>query len=97
MPPDPPKDVDMVDIRTITYTPTSGHKGRKHLAGAGGGKAGLGGQSPCCDNAAGGAAATPRLSGGGGGGDGDDDITLKLLDFGGTEDVHAVHGLFFSG
>lgn len=25
------------------------------------------------------------------------DITLKLWDFGGTEEFHAVHGLFFSG
>jgi len=75
----------MVDIRTVTYhTPTSSHKGREHLRGAGGGEAGRGGQSPCGENATGGAAATPRLSGGGGGGEGGDNITLKLWDLGGT-------------
>lgn len=91
-----------MDIRTVTYTPTPTRKGRKHLPGEGGGerRGDNGGESN--NNAFG--AGTPRLSGcqsgesGGGeaGGGGDANITLKLWDFGGTEEFHAVHGLFFS-
>lgn len=43
---------------------------------------------------------TASGSGGGwgaGGGSGEAEITLKLWDFGGTEEFHSVHGLFFSG
>ncbi|CAB1096057.1 unnamed protein product [Ectocarpus sp. CCAP 1310/34] len=96
--PDSPEQVAM-DIQTVTYTPTSGHRGRKHLGGGGVGvvRPEEGGKDNS-DNAAG--VATPKLSGYGGDGGGDGDtrnITLKLWDFGGTEDFHAVHGLFFSG
>ena len=108
--PDSPEEVAM-DIRTVTYTPTSSQRGgRKRLSGDGGGGAmgrgsqGTAGGGGNGDHAS--ATATPRLSGyggssgGGGGGSGserDANITLKLWDFGGTEEFHAVHGLFFSG
>lgn len=96
-----------MDIRTVTYTPTSSQRGgRKRLPGdVGGGGTAVGWGPP--DTGGGGSGnnastpATPRLSGygggGGGGGEGDANITLTLWDFGGTEEFHAVHGLFFSG
>eukprot|EP00752_Nemacystus_decipiens_P009048 g8079.t1 len=103
--PDSPKEVAM-DIRTVTYhTPTSSERGgRKRLSADGGD----GTMSRAPQSAAGSgngdhssATATPRLSGyggGGGGGGGEGDfVTLKLWNFGGNEEFHAVHGLFFSG
>ncbi|CAM9876105.1 unnamed protein product, partial [Hapterophycus canaliculatus] len=106
--PDSPNQVAM-DIQTATYTPTiSYHKGRKHLTGeewvavdrakdGGGGGTGRGDNAADVEN--------PRLSGYGAGGEADGEggdadirsITLKFWDFGGTEEFHAVHGLFFSG
>lgn len=92
-----------MDIRTVTYTPTSSRGGRKHLPGEGGRDLRSDGGGGTSSSAGTG---TPRLSGyhsggsgggGGAGGEGDVNITLKLWDFGGTEEFHAVHGLFFSG
>ncbi|CAM9396487.1 unnamed protein product [Scytosiphon promiscuus] len=88
--PESPNQVAMA-IQTATYTPTiSYHKGRKHLTGEEWVAVDRG------DNAT--DVETPRVSGNGGGGDADvRSITLKFWDFGGTEEFHAVHGLFFSG
>lgn len=92
-----------MDIRTVTY-PTPTRKGRKHLPGEGGGE--VRGDDGGGNNSNALGAGTPRLSGchsggnggSGAGGEGDaNNITLKLWDFGGTEEFHAVHGLFFSG
>ncbi|CAN0305678.1 unnamed protein product, partial [Laminaria digitata] len=81
-----------MDISTVTCPKTPTLRGRKHLkegkaeGGPGGGDEGGGGS---------GYGSTPVLSGSGWGEE-DANITLKLWDFGGTEDFHAVHGLFFS-
>ena len=71
-----------MDISTVTCpAQTPILRGRKHLAEGEGDEGGSGYSS------------TQVLSGWG---EDDANITLKLWDFGGTEDFHAVHGLFFS-
>lgn len=63
-----------------------GGSGRKRIPGSSGGY--MEGTDGNGDGAGDAPSGTARNSG---------DITLKLWDFGGTEEFHAVHGLFFSG
>lgn len=88
---DSPAEIAM-DI--CVWTPTLRRAGRKHfeenteVQRGTEGRRGSGEDNGAAPGAVGDAAAA---------GKGDSNITLKLWDFGGTDEFHAVHGLFFSG